>query len=611
MSKLNLLLRTSILLLLITPCLVSLKGNSQKATSTNAVSPNSECEEEIRLICTLRSIRAIFRSSGVIRLPINTSDVITEPSFISVRISGHSPHAYGWLDYAMVRGEVILNTTSNSISQGKLKSDIIMAEFENLLNMTLLYNRYSTSEDRTTYFYDPMNASSAIQKLRDAFLEFKPSQGFDKIVTPTLVDNRPSIYFALERENGNLIWHAGVSIYCPNYFAGGLYEEQTFSLRELANYWGTIDASPYSTKSTLGIDFDFGSMWFFGYVPDGTVLVFETMPSQMETSRGGEVFEKDITGGSVEDLHVRFKFVRTPLQEGLVWFSVVVLSAVIFGPLGFILWATGEDIKRGLRRMGKKMHISMSLVHDYGIQLVAVLSTCFLIYQFRNTIISLLGEIEGYSLNLSGTFLVAILIIVLFTTTPGFFVGLLTGREGEGMISVALGSFLAPWISFVYWAPGVVSLGADVLGFVLALELIIIGTIILALIIGGVGGVCGALGEYIGFSVRKKVLIKRKEPKAWELEDQLKELKEQLSLGVITQEEYEQKKKRLLEKRTKVLSSGLGEELVKLKGQLRSGALTQEEYEELHSALSNLQTGIITKYEYERRKKTLLEKSEE
>jgi hypothetical protein len=35
---------------------------------------------------------------------------------------------------------------------------------------------------------------------------------------------------------------------------------------------------------------------------------------------------------------------------------------------------------------------------------------------------------------------------------------------------------------------------------------------------------------------------------AWELEDQLKGLEEQLSLGFIAQEEYEQKKEKLLEK---------------------------------------------------------------
>lgn len=40
-------------------------------------------------------------------------------------------------------------------------------------------------------------------------------------------------------------------------------------------------------------------------------------------------------------------------------------------------------------------------------------------------------------------------------------------------------------------------------------------------------------------------LKKRVEAVAWELEDQLKELKEQLGRGAITQEEYEQKRKKL------------------------------------------------------------------
>ena len=46
---------------------------------------------------------------------------------------------------------------------------------------------------------------------------------------------------------------------------------------------------------------------------------------------------------------------------------------------------------------------------------------------------------------------------------------------------------------------------------------------------------------------KKEEERKRKEAVVWELEDQLKELKEQLDRGVITQEEYEQKKKQLLE----------------------------------------------------------------
>ena len=46
---------------------------------------------------------------------------------------------------------------------------------------------------------------------------------------------------------------------------------------------------------------------------------------------------------------------------------------------------------------------------------------------------------------------------------------------------------------------------------------------------------------------REELPKKREVGVVWELEDQLKELKEQLSRGVITQEEYEQKKKKLLE----------------------------------------------------------------
>jgi len=41
---------------------------------------------------------------------------------------------------------------------------------------------------------------------------------------------------------------------------------------------------------------------------------------------------------------------------------------------------------------------------------------------------------------------------------------------------------------------------------------------------------------------------KTRKAKAWELKDQLRELKEQLESGYITQEEYEQKKRKLLEK---------------------------------------------------------------
>lgn len=61
------------------------------------------------------------------------------------------------------------------------------------------------------------------------------------------------------------------------------------------------------------------------------------------------------------------------------------------------------------------------------------------------------------------------------------------------------------------------------------------------LLIGGVAFVMWKLGQVI-WRVKR-----RGEAVAWELRDQLKELDEQLGMGVISQEEYEQEKKKLTE----------------------------------------------------------------
>ena len=106
--------RTSILLVLIIPCLISLSVNSQNATLTDAVSSNNECEEEIRLIVRgMADLEVIFRFTDIIQ-PINASDFATEPSFKSIRVYGSSSryghgYAYGWVG---------LNTTFVSVLEG-------------------------------------------------------------------------------------------------------------------------------------------------------------------------------------------------------------------------------------------------------------------------------------------------------------------------------------------------------------------------------------------------------------------------------------------------------------------------------------------------------------
>jgi len=462
LSNLDSVYRIFTVFLLIVPCVMSLSVNSQNATLINAVSSNNECEEEIRLICRgMGSLRVSFGFTDGVRLPINTSDFATEPSFTSVSVSGQSPYAYGWWkDYANVRVRVDLKTTFISISEGKLKADMLVAEFEKLLKITLLYYGNDTWRDSATYYYKAENPSSALQKLKDAFLEYRPSQGFDKVVTPNLLDDRTSISFSLEKEAEKLMWKTGVEFYIPHYVSeewfGWLGNEYTISLKELADYSGNITASPYSTKSTLSLWFIIESA-FLQIIPKEEVRCLEIVPSQMNVSRDGEVFERDITGGSVEDLYIRFKWVMP-------WWSLIGATVVTLGVVAFII---GVGITP-LKKLSEKI---------------------------PGSIIGFLFVV-GLIFGLMSFLLITLNIIFLFNPSIAFNQ---YGRMGFGV-------WLGIWVAIAF-----------VIIFPLAKEL-------------------------------KKWRKKRKEPKAWELEDQLKELKEQLGRGVITREEYEQEKKKLLGK---------------------------------------------------------------
>ena len=456
LSRLNNVHRTSTLLILIIPCLISLSVNSQNATLTNAVSSNNECGEEIRLICRgMGSLEVLFWFTNVIRLPINASDFTTEPSFISIRVHGSTDH-YG---YCYANGRVILNTTIVGVSQGKLKSDSLMAKFENLLNISLPYNRTTTWDDKVSYLYKIGKNEYSTQKFVDVFLEYKPSQGFDKIVTPTLLDNRVDISFSLERETVDLTWKTEVYVYIPDYIPetwfGWFGKEYSISLKELADYSGNIISSPNSTKSTLSIRFSIPGA-FLQIFPHEEVRCLDIAPSEMNVSRRGEVFEKDITGDSVEDLYIRFKWV-------VPWWSLIGVTVLMLAVVASIIIFGISPLK-----FAKKIPAS-------------VWGFLFLV---------------GLFLGAMSLSLIILNIVFLFNPSIAF------NQYGWTGFGVWLGIWIA--IAFVAIFP-------------LAREV-------------------------------KKWREKRKEPKAWELEDQLKELKEQLGRGVITQEEYEQKKKKLLER---------------------------------------------------------------
>jgi len=209
---------------------------------------------------------------------------------------------------------------------------------------------------------------------------------------------------------------------------------------------------------------------------------------------------------------------------------------------------------------------SVLLTREYGTQLIVVIFTFFVLCQSQILqkglwgmliialiILSLFSESWPEELlpALPWSILFALLLI-LVTAIPGFFAGLLTGSEEKGKNPVGIGFFLATWAIFIGWAAEIFSWGVSGAWLVLIIFLILIGMIMLSFVVCGIGMFCGLLGEEIGIKVCKGILKTRiwklkksKEALAWELEDQLKELKEQLGRGHITQEEYEQKKKLL------------------------------------------------------------------
>ena len=288
----------------------------------------------------------------------------------------------------------------------------------------------------------------------------------------------------------------------------------------------------------------------------------------------------------------------------------------------------------------RKRGFSALFTREYGVQLIAVILICFVLYQFR--IIIMLGQIGMFVLAIIlvftsesgdpiteigipniGSGFISLLILFLVTLIPGFFVGLLTDSKERGSKSIGIGSFLGAWVGFAWWAPEMFSW--DWLGawLILIIVLILIGMTILSFIVCGFGILCAGLGEMLGIYVRREIfrpivwkLKGRKEALAWELEDRLTELKEQLSEGVITQEEYEQKRRKLLEGLTdlKELDRDVIHPVEQEQKKLLDFEVTYEYREALQGQLKELQKqlgeGVITQEEYEQKKKKLLENSE-
>lgn len=179
--------------------------------------------------------------------PLDTEDFASEPSFTAIGISGIcSP------DVNRTDVEVMLNATAVSVSEGKLRADILKSRVESFFNITLLYYGNFTFGN-TIFYYYRLDECPIIQKFRDIFLEHKPSQGFGKTLTPALLRGYVAIHFLLKQEKDGLLWIVMATVSYPEYFVKKIGQEYTVSFKELTGYPGNIQSLTNALNSTVSI----------------------------------------------------------------------------------------------------------------------------------------------------------------------------------------------------------------------------------------------------------------------------------------------------------------------------------------------------------------------
>lgn len=247
----------------------------------------------------------------------------------------------------------------NEDDDNRLVADRLKEKFENFFDSPPASYYETDSSVAGKLFFKYKIGECNFEKFRDLLLEYKPSQGFGKLITPTLIaKDNVEICFSLQRENdktGILKWGISVSIKTSDYFK--------VSLREMIGYSEPIQASFEARISELYIE-----IW----VRDDYKAVFlETIPSEWDTNSskyaGYKIqatlytFVKDITGSAVEDVLFHFKTVKryNPYQAAIGWLIAItiafwlgVVTVVILG-IAYLVknWIFGKERDTGKKKL--------------------------------------------------------------------------------------------------------------------------------------------------------------------------------------------------------------------------------------------------------------------
>ena len=294
----------------------------------------SDYEEEIRMeveitgdIPASASVRLQFELTAITGSIDSWTTILTnEPSLKHISMSWRCR----WYESSLRVGVVLDSSQIDGVEEGKSIAETIRKGIEGVWGIEFLYvGSFVKTGDRVWYDgiyygYDVAEEYS-LQKLRDIFLHYCPSEGFGKILHSMIPWGYVDIDLDLELDEQNEpVWDILFRSRYDNYLHVNAHQEFTVSLKELTGYAEPIQSSPRSLSSVLNvkvleIDKQFGLICI-GHLPklmdlEGTGHGTSKERGQIVYEEWSRTFVKDIKHRrtTTDDLAVSFLVGKGPI----------------------------------------------------------------------------------------------------------------------------------------------------------------------------------------------------------------------------------------------------------------------------------------------------------
>ena len=295
-------------------------------------------------IPTSASVRLQFELKAIEGSSSWTTILTNEPSLKHISMSWRCR----WDEGSLRVGVVLDSSQIDGAEEGKSIAETIRKRIEGVWGIEFSYiGSFVRTGDRVWYDgiyygYDVAEECS-LQKLRDIFLHYCPSEGFGKILHSMIFWHYVDIDLDVELDEENKpVWEILFRSRYDKYLYVNAHQEYSVSLKELTGYAEPIQSSPQSLSSVLyvkvlKIDVQF-RLICSRHLPKA--MNYEGIGTGTHRERGqiileysSRTFVRDIRSGSADDLAVSFLLGSGPitlLLGPLAAFGAVIAIGYLF-----------------------------------------------------------------------------------------------------------------------------------------------------------------------------------------------------------------------------------------------------------------------------------------